>query len=128
MPQDPRSEAFRRLDGAYEVRVLEPSPPAVVEGPWFADDPTARGEVAPQRTLVSPVSNRDTTWHAVAHEDAELARWAEDRWLGPWRRLEDVPDAFARTREFLHGVADGTLKPAREAANGKIGLRFTREG
>jgi hypothetical protein len=26
---DPRSEAYERVGGAYEVRVLEPSPPAV---------------------------------------------------------------------------------------------------
>ena len=128
MPVDPRSEAFARLDGNYEVRVLEPSPPAVTKAPWFADDPTARGEVAPQRTLVSPVSTGDVTWRELAHADPELARWAKDRWLGPWRRLEDLPSAFARTREILHGVADNTLKPAREAANGKIGLRFTRDG
>lgn len=128
MPQDPRSDAFRRLDANYEVRVLEPSPPTVTEGPWFADDPAARGEVAPQRTLVSPVSGGDTTWHDLAQGDHELAGWAKDRWLGPWRRLEDLPGAFARTREILHGLAEGTLKPAREAANGKIGLRFTRGG
>ena len=40
-----RQEAFERLGGRYEVRVLEPSPPAVDEEPWFADDPTARGDV-----------------------------------------------------------------------------------
>src|SRR4051794_25024042 len=107
MPEDPRSEAFRRLDGNYEVRVLEPSPPTVTEGPWFADDPTARGEVAPQRTLVSPVSTGDTTWREVVHDDPDLAGWAKDRWLGPWRRLDDLPGAYTRTRELLHGVAEG---------------------
>ena len=39
---DPRREAFDRVGGRYDVRVLEPSPPAVNEAPWFADDPIAR--------------------------------------------------------------------------------------
>ena len=43
--RDPRQEAFDRLGGRYEVRVLEPSPPAVDEEPWFADDPAAPGDV-----------------------------------------------------------------------------------
>ena len=35
----PRSEAEERLGGDYGARVLEPSPPAIDEEPWFADDP-----------------------------------------------------------------------------------------
>src|SRR5690242_15622728 len=42
---NPRVEAFERLGGRYEVRVLEPSPPAVNSAPWYADDPVARGDV-----------------------------------------------------------------------------------
>src|SRR3954449_7793727 len=91
MRHDPRTEAFERLGGRYEVRVLEPSPPAVAEGPWFADDPAARGEVPAGRTLVSPVSSGDRTWDEVARDDGDLAAWCADRWLGAWRRLPPPP-------------------------------------
>jgi hypothetical protein len=53
---NPRREADARLDGAYEVRVLEPSPPPVTDGPWFADDPVARGEAPAGVSIVSPVA------------------------------------------------------------------------
>src|SRR3569833_2527428 len=33
----PRREAWEILGGEYDVRVLEPSPPAVDEPPWYAD-------------------------------------------------------------------------------------------
>jgi hypothetical protein len=128
MRHDPRTEAAERLGGRYEVRVLEPSPPAVAEAPWFADDPAARGEVPEGRTLVSPVSSGDLTWDALARDDRDLAAWCADRWLGAWRRLAPLPDRFVPCREVLHGYAESTLKPAREAANGKIGLRYTRGG
>jgi hypothetical protein len=128
MRHDPRTEAFDRLGGAYEVRVLEPSPPAVAEGPWFADDPAARGAVPDGRELVSPVSTGDVTWDAFAHDDSDLSAWAADRWLGAWHRLESLPERFAETRERLHALAEGTIAPAREAANSKIGMRYTRGG
>jgi hypothetical protein len=38
------AEASERLEGRYETRVREPSPLAVTGGPWFAEDPVARGE------------------------------------------------------------------------------------
>jgi hypothetical protein len=128
MGYDPRSEAFHRLDGEYEVRVLEPSPPAVDAAPWFADDPAARGDVPDGRRLVSPVSSGDVTWDELARADEDLAGWCADRWLGAWRRLESLPDGFVACRDALHALAEGTFKPAREAANGKIGLRYTRGG
>ena len=55
MPADPREEASRITGGAYEVRVLEPSPPAVTEPPFFADDPAVPGEHTGERPLVAPV-------------------------------------------------------------------------
>jgi hypothetical protein len=128
MRYDPRTEASERLGGAYEVRVLEPSPPAVNEGPWFADDPAARGAVPDGRTLVSPVSTGDLTWDGLVRDDPELSAWAAERWLGAWRRLEALPEGFADTRDRLHALAEGTLCPARAAANGKFGLRYTRGG
>jgi hypothetical protein len=56
---NPRAEAYERLGGRYEVRVLEPSPPAVADPPWFADEPVARGHVPAGRKLVSPVGTGD---------------------------------------------------------------------
>ena len=41
MSVDARKEAFDRVGGRFDVRVLEPSPPAVDVAPWFADDPVA---------------------------------------------------------------------------------------
>jgi hypothetical protein len=124
----PRGEAFERLGGRYEVRVLEPSPPAVSEPPWFADDPVARGELPAGRRLVSPVATGDLRWEQLAASDAELADWCAERWLGPWRRLGSLPADFVATRLALHELAETVVSPARREANGKIGLRYTRGG
>src|SRR3954462_1041630 len=91
MRHDPRTEAFERLGGRCEGGGLEASPPAVAEGPWFADDPAARGEVPAGRTLVSPVSSGDRTWDEVARDDGDLAAWCADRWLGAGRRVRPPP-------------------------------------
>ena len=64
-----RAEAYERLEGCYETRVLEPSPPAIASGPWFADDPAARGEVPPGRSVVSPVGTGDLRWDDLASTD-----------------------------------------------------------
>lgn len=89
MALDPRAEAAARL-GGREVRVLEPSPPTVREGPWFADDPVARESAA---DVVSPVSSGDVLWDDLAREDPALAEFCAERWLGAWRRLEPLPRA-----------------------------------
>lgn len=123
-----RAEAHERLGGRYETRVLEPSPPAVASGPWFADDPTARGEVPAGRTLVSPVGTGDLRWDELASSDAGLRDWCADRWLGAHRRLSQVPPKLAPTRVALHRLAEHVVSPARRYANGKIGLRYTRGG
>jgi hypothetical protein len=125
---DPRSEAVERLGGAYEARVLEPSPPAAHEPPWFADDPVARGDVPAGRAVVSPVLTGDVLWDDLAAGDAELAAWCAERWLGAYRRLQELPPAYAATRDALHELAERVVSPARERANGKIGLRYTRGG
>lgn len=92
-----------------DARVLEPSPPAVSLPPWFADDPT---------------EGRPLDWSAHDVDEA----WREERWLGPYRRLAELPAGFAATRLALHRLAEGTIAPARAAANGKIGLRWTLGG
>jgi hypothetical protein len=91
------------------ARVLEPSPPALSEPPWFADDPT--GGLA-------------LDYSSHRGDDAWLAK----RWLGHYRRLQALPAGFAATRLLLHQLAEHEISPARAAANGKIGLRWTLGG
>src|SRR5205809_537259 len=102
MPMNPLAEARAKLGDEYEVRVLEPSPPAVAVDP-FSDDPMARGDVPEGRTLVSPFDTGvpgDLTWDALAHENHQLAEWCAHRALGALALpppLADV-DAFVATR------------------------------
>ena len=124
---NPRAEAEDMLGGDYEARVLEPSPPAVTEPP-YADDPVAPGEVPEGRDLVSPVHNRgDLTWDEIAQQEPDLAPWCAERWLGAWKRLEQLPSGFAETRTALHKVAEAIVSPARKPDN-EIALRYTRGG
>jgi hypothetical protein len=131
---DPRGEAQARLEalepGRFEARVLAPSPPAVTDPPWFADDPVDPGGARGGRTVVSPVANADRTWDDLARGDPALAAWCADRWLGTWRRLAPVTDldAFAATRRAWHTVAEHVLAPFRFRACSKIGLRYTPGG
>jgi hypothetical protein len=121
VPRDPRREAFERVDGQYDVRVLEPSPPAVTEPPWFADDPLEGGDVLPIERSGA------RTWSEVAAGDRHLTSWCLDRWLIR-KRLDPLPTAFIETRSALHALAEHVLAPARHQATGKIGLRFTFHG
>lgn len=106
------------------VRVLEPSPPAVVEPPWYADDPVEGGDVLPIRRPGA------TTWQDVclARGDTALVTFCLERWLGPWRRLESLPAEFPATTASLHALAEHVLCPVRHAATGRIGLRWTLGG
>lgn len=121
--RDARTEAATRVDWRHDVRVLEPSPPAVNEPPFFADDPVAGGEVIP----VDRAGARSWAQLCESEDDPELRPWCVDRWLvrGPLRPL---PAGFGVTRRSLHALAEHVLAPARHAANGKIGLRFTYHG
>jgi hypothetical protein len=125
---NPRAEAFQRLGGAYEVRVLEPSPPAVTRPPWFADNPAERGEVPRGRRVVSPVTTGDLLWDDLLLGDDDLAEWCADRWLGAWRRLAPAPPGLADTRRSFHSLARRVIGPVRERANELSGLRWTRGG
>jgi hypothetical protein len=120
-----RREAWELLGGEYDVRVLEPSPPAVTTPPWFADDPLA-GPYGVR--LVTPLSGLGRSWDDLTRERPGLADFCADRWLGAWRRLAPLPRVFVPTRRSLHALAEHVVAPARHAANGKIGLRFTRGG
>ena len=106
------------------ARVLEPSPPAIVDS-WFADDPVA----APAQGLVlAPVTSAEVTWDQWVAGHPDRAAWAAERWLGAYRRLPAPPPATAQTRLALHRLAVYVVSPARRRVNGKIGLRWTRGG
>jgi hypothetical protein len=123
-----RAEAVARVHGRYDARVLEPSPPAVKDPPWFADDPIGRDEPASGKPTLSPVAGGEVRWADLLAEDPTLAPWCAERWLAAFRLLEHVPAKLPSTRAALHRLAEEVISPAREHANGKIGLRFTRGG
>jgi hypothetical protein len=125
---NPRRDAADRIGERCDPRVLEPSPPAVSEPPWFADDPVARGDLELGRTVVSPVPTGDITWVELAAGDPELGAWCADRWLGPYKRLVPAPGSLVVTRRSLHRLADRVISAARSHANRKVGLRYTHRG
>lgn len=125
---NPREDAFERLGGRYDPRVLEPSPPSVNEPPWFADDPVARGTARGGLPVVSPVGTGDLTWDELVADDPSLGSWAAERWLAAHPRLIVPPDGLAATRVSLHRLAQHVISPTRQRANGKVGLRWTRGG
>ena len=128
MSRNPRKEASERIDGSHEPRVLEPSPPAVHDEPWFADDPTARGDIPAGKQVVSPTSSGDVLWEELAAHDEDLGSWCAERWLGPYKPLEPVPPTLGITRDALHRLAERVISPVRQRDNGKIGLRWTLGG
>jgi hypothetical protein len=125
---DPRAEAQRVVGDRYDVRVLEPSPPAVPVDP-FSDDPTARGSDG-ARPVLSPVTDADVTWEDLCRRDPELAAWCAPRWLAAWPSLRAITDAaaYTATLDAWHTTGERVLASARRRANGKIGLRWTRGG
>lgn len=126
--RDPLAEARAVLpDDTFEPLVLEPAPPADLDPDFFADDPTDPSGLA--GTVVSPIGAvGDTTWSDLAASSPDIAAFAADRWVGNFRGLEPLGDHHTATREALHQVAFFAIGPKRHAANGKIGLRFTRGG
>jgi len=123
-----RAEANERVGGRYDARVLEPSPPASVDAQWLADDPVGRDEPRGELARLSPVAGGEVRWQELADSDAALADWCAERWLAAYRRLQPAPATLAATREALHALVERVLAPARQAATGKFGLRFTRGG
>src|SRR5215471_8050612 len=73
--RDARLEAQRVVGDDFEARVLEPSPPAIVDGDWFADDPAAV-DAPPGRPIVGPVGGGDLTWDAWLGDHPEHVSWA----------------------------------------------------
>jgi hypothetical protein len=107
-------EEARHLVGTgLDPHVLEPSPPAVKDPPWFADDPTAGGHV---------------DWNEWVDLHPEHAAWAKERWLASYGRLGQIPPGYAEARVALHRLAVYVISPARQRANGKMALRWTLGG
>jgi hypothetical protein len=125
--RDARQEAQQMLGDGFAARVLEPSPPAVVDDEWFADDPVSSGATAGV-PVVSPVPGADLTWEAWARDRPEHASWVAARWLGRYGRLERPPVRFGETRLALHRLAAFVVSPARRRVNTKIALRWTLGG
>ena len=106
-------EARRLVGEGLEPRVLEPSPPAVVDGRWFADDPTADGNV---------------DWQEWVERHPEHSAWSSERWLAAYGRLGQVPPGYNESRQSLHRLAVYVISPARQRANGRMALRWTLGG
>lgn len=116
------TEADAVLGGGHTARVLEPSPPAVLDDDFFADDPTRRNG---DGTLVGGPDG--TPWaDALAARD-DLTDWAMARHLigAP---LPPPPADLVAERRALHRLATYVVAPARHQANGKFGLRWTLGG
>jgi hypothetical protein len=126
--RDPRAEAQAVVGDGREARVLEPSPPAVADPPWFADDPVQGGGPPGERTVAPVPLGAAMTWDEWLADHPDRAGWAAERWLGARRRLVAPPAGFAAARLALHRVAVYAVAPARRRANGKFGLRFTAGG
>lgn len=128
-PRHARAEAIAALRAAgvdLDARVLEPSPPALVDDGWLADDPVALDGADPD-TTVRPVGD-GVRWLDVAAGDETLAGFARRRWLGPYPTLGPVPDSYHGTRAGLHQLAFHVVYRARRAVTGKFGLRWTLDG
>ncbi|MGZ4666519.1 MAG: hypothetical protein ACXV5Q_16170, partial [Frankiaceae bacterium] len=120
----PREEAQALAGPDLVARVIEPSPPAILDS-WFADDPLA----APAKgRVLAPVTSADVTWEQWVGAHPHHAAWAAERWLGAYRRLTAAPPATAQTRLALHRLSVYVVSPARRLVNGKMGLRWTRAG
>ena len=126
-PRNARLEAQAVVGDGYVARVLEPSPPTVIDDEWFADDPVT-APAPPGVPIVSPVPGADSTWDEWVRDRPEHASWAAARWLGAYLRLPRPPAAHADTRLALHRLAAYVVSPARRRANGKMALRWTFGG
>ncbi|MCP4084429.1 MAG: hypothetical protein GY745_05170 [Actinomycetia bacterium] len=127
---NPLTEANDLVGAAHNARVLEPSPPTVSNGPFFADDPVDTTQNRqPDTTLVVPAGMPGAlSWTEWLDDHPEHTDWVTSRWLGGPRRLPPAPDTLVSTRQALHRLGAYVVAPVRHAANGKFGLRWTHGG
>lgn len=127
--RNPQAEADAIVGDGLTTRVLEPSPPAVQIGPWYADDPAAVGDDGQTTArVVAPTSAGDLRWSDLATADETVAAFCRPRWLANHKPLSTVPDHYPVRRDDLHRLAYGVVSNTRKAANGKFGLRWTMGG
>lgn len=127
-PRNAKAEAQALLPEGFEARVLEPSPPAIHDPEYFADDPAVPGNAGSRARIVTPTTAGDVSWDELARQQSPLAGFVADRWLGQWKRLPALPATYVETVVSLNQVAFFGMAPARHAANGKVGLRYTYRG
>lgn len=127
-----RVEAQTIVGDTYAARVIEPSPPAVSAGPFFADDPVST-DGAGGKTILPTGMGGDFSWddwlaNNADQATAEVTSWVKEHWLGGNRQLPPVPPSLVATRIALHRLAAYVIAPTRHADNGKFGLRSTHGG
>lgn len=129
--RNPRAEAQQTAGEGYAARVLEPSPPAILDDNFFADDPLYTADAAPDGVaalLPAGVRAASVDWANWLTENPDQQAWAAERWLAGPRALPPVPANLKATRIDLHRLAAYVIAPSRHAANGKFGLRWTLDG
>ncbi len=126
--RNPQAEAAALVGNDYSVRVLEPSPPAVTEAPFFADDPTDPTRDAADKPVVAPHTAGDFYWNDILKKRKDLKEFAADRWLGARRQLPELPDNYTEARSDFHRLAYAVVASARYQSNAKFGLRYTLNG
>ncbi len=126
--RNPRADAQELLSDDQVARVLEPSPPAVQQPPFLADDPVAVSDADSPAAVVPAGMPGDSDWGEWLKDHPEHQNWVADQWLGGDRRLPATPPSLTATRESLHRLATYVIGPARYSSNGKFGLRWTHGG
>ena len=124
---DPAAEAAAAVGDRYDVRVLEPSPPAVADPPFWADDPADPGPSG-HNPVVAPHCGGDLSWDELIAARPDLAGFAADRWLGARRGLPSLPSDYASALFDFHRLAYSVVAETRYQCNGKFGLRYVRGG
>ncbi len=127
LAHDPAAEAAAAAGDGYDVRVLEPSPPAVADPPFWADDP-ADPTPSGAGPVIAPHSGGDLTWDELIEARPELAGFAADRWLGARPQVPELPPDYRAALFDFHRLAYSVVAEARYQCNGKFGLRYTRGG
>ena len=125
---NPRADARTLLPAGFEARVLEPSPPAINDGEYRADDPTALADRDPLLQVVTPTTAGDLTWDEMSRRHPHLSDFASEHWLGAWSRLPALTDQYQSTASSLGQLAFFVIAPARFTSQEKLGLRYTHGG
>lgn len=123
-----RAEAQAKLGSEFQARVLEPSPPAVTDGPYVADDPVAVDRGVDGTVVLPAGMPGGIDWNTVVADHPELAGWVAARWLGGERKLPPAPTNLTATRVDLHRLAMYAIALTRHASTGYVGLRYVAGG